>query len=353
MAFENPVVGGTALRIPAIQSPNFQSGSTGWIVRIDGSAEFNNIVIRGSTTTQGLILMYNGTPAAGNLIASIAPAAGTDAFGNSYFAGITSYATDGSGLYTQLKSSGELALGYGSVFPNAGIIQAIGTGMKITSPYTNTAPNDDPVVVAILPGGKTGTDRGYVQYSTNNGRDLSFNVYGPTIVNTQETTSIPLVADAVTGTTADLMSLRVNGSSKFTVDQNGDLPTYSANTYNTYVPAVTGGGTVTFTTQSGWWQRVGKNYLFNAYLVINNAGSGAANVQIDAPVSIERSARQCVLVHTDGLTAGNNGSAELVAFTGGSGATFDRLRNAANANIIGSDLQAGGIITAQGWIRAA
>ena len=353
MGFENPVVGGTALRIPAIQSPNFASGSTGWIIRNDGTAELNNVVIRGSTTTQGLILMYNGTPAAGNLIASIAPSAGTDDFNNAYLAGITTYATDGSGLYTQLKSSGELALGYTSVFQNAGLISAIGTGMQITTPYTNSAPNDDPVVVSILPGGKTGTDRGYVQYSTNNGRDLSFNIYGPTVVNTQETTSIPLVADAVSGTTADLMSLRVNAASQFTVDQNGDLTTYSANTYTTYTPTVTGDGTATYTTKTGWYQRVGKNYSFTAYLVVNNAGSGASNVTITAPASIDRTTRQCVSVSCEGLTAGNNGSCQLVAFTGGSGATFDRLRNSTGVNITGADLQAGALITATGWIRAA
>lgn len=353
MGFENPLVGGNALRRPAMQSPNFASGSAGWIVRIDGSAEFNNVVIRGSTTTQGLILMYNGTPAAGNLIGSIAPTAGTDDFGNAYLAGITTYATDGSGLYTQLKPSGDLALGYTSVFANAGQISAIGTGMQIVTPYTNTAPNDDPVVMSLLPGGKTGTDRGFVQLSTNNGRDLSLNVYGPTVLNTQEAASIPLIVDAVTGTTADLARLRVNGASKFTVDANGDLTTYSANTFDTYVPNVAGGGTATFSTQTGWLQRLGKGYLFNAYLVVGNAGSGAANVQIDAPVSLDRSTRQTVSVHTDGLTAGNNGAAELVSFTGGSGATFDRLRNSTNGNITGADLQAGAIITAQGWIRNA
>ena len=84
----NPIVGGTVLRIPAIESPGFVSGSTGWIIKSDGSAEFNNVVIRGSTTTQGVILLYNGTPAAGNLIVSIAPAAGTDAFGNAYPKGV-------------------------------------------------------------------------------------------------------------------------------------------------------------------------------------------------------------------------------------------------------------------------
>ena len=42
------IVGGTVLRIPAIQSPNFAAGSSGWIVRADGSVEFNNGTFRGS-----------------------------------------------------------------------------------------------------------------------------------------------------------------------------------------------------------------------------------------------------------------------------------------------------------------
>lgn len=52
MGFENPIVGGTALRIPAIQSPNFSSNSetgvTGWQINIDGSASFYNISIGSS-----------------------------------------------------------------------------------------------------------------------------------------------------------------------------------------------------------------------------------------------------------------------------------------------------------------
>jgi hypothetical protein len=97
MGFDNPIVGGTALRIPAIQSPNYSSGSAGWIIRIDGSAEFNNLTIRGTFNGNNFILnasgffIYSGTPAAGNLIASIAAVAGTDSFGNTYLDGVVSY----------------------------------------------------------------------------------------------------------------------------------------------------------------------------------------------------------------------------------------------------------------------
>lgn len=62
MGFQNPIVGGTALRIPAIQSPNFATGVDGWIIRIDGSAEFNNLVLRGIGTGDILIVGTSPNP---------------------------------------------------------------------------------------------------------------------------------------------------------------------------------------------------------------------------------------------------------------------------------------------------
>lgn len=90
---ENPVVGGTVLRRAAIQSPNFVTGASGWSVNQDGSAEFNNLVIRNGQIISGTALFYSGPAAAGNLIASVAAAAGTDSKGNAYLAGVTSYDT--------------------------------------------------------------------------------------------------------------------------------------------------------------------------------------------------------------------------------------------------------------------
>jgi hypothetical protein len=93
----NPIVGGVALRRPAIQSPNFLTGVQGWSINADGSAEFDNLTIRGKfdgtnyeINSSGLFF-YSGTPANGNLIISIARSSGTDAFGNAYLAGVVSY----------------------------------------------------------------------------------------------------------------------------------------------------------------------------------------------------------------------------------------------------------------------
>lgn len=47
-ASNQAIVGGTVLRIPAIQSPDYVPGVSGWIIRQDGSAEFNNGTFRGT-----------------------------------------------------------------------------------------------------------------------------------------------------------------------------------------------------------------------------------------------------------------------------------------------------------------
>lgn len=123
--FENPIVGGIALRIPAIRSPNYVAGSTGWTINIDGSVEFNNGTFRGTVTAgtfQGTdfvintagAFFYSAAPAAGNLIASIASVDSTDSFGNHYLHGVCSYDPIG-GFFVQqadgIVSVGEIVAG--------------------------------------------------------------------------------------------------------------------------------------------------------------------------------------------------------------------------------------------------
>src|SRR5512144_693762 len=109
----NPIVGGTILRRPAIQSPNFVTGSTGWNIAADGSAEFNDLTIRGTffgtdfEVNAAGAFFYSGTPALGNLVVSVTSSAGTDEFGNVYDQGVTVY--DPSGLSTQM-AAGILAI---------------------------------------------------------------------------------------------------------------------------------------------------------------------------------------------------------------------------------------------------
>jgi hypothetical protein len=91
--FANSIVGGQgALIRQAIHSPNFVTGTTGWSINKDGSAEFHDILLTGGSLVvsgagQG-VFVYSSAPALGNLIVSIASAAGTDAYGNPYPQGI-------------------------------------------------------------------------------------------------------------------------------------------------------------------------------------------------------------------------------------------------------------------------
>lgn len=98
---ENPVVGGTVLQRAAIQSPNFVTGSTGWTIKQDGSAEFNNLVVRGGQIISGTALYYSTSPpAAGKLVASVSAASGTDSVGNAYIGpGVFNYVDTGGGQF--------------------------------------------------------------------------------------------------------------------------------------------------------------------------------------------------------------------------------------------------------------
>ena len=103
----DPVVGSTILRRPAIQSPNFVTTVSGWTINADGSAEFNNLTIRGTFQGTEFVInssgqfFYSPTEAAGNLVESIANAAGVDSFGDNYVAG---HATYGSTFATSLNA---------------------------------------------------------------------------------------------------------------------------------------------------------------------------------------------------------------------------------------------------------
>lgn len=53
MPFTNPLVAGTTLIRTAIRSKGYVAGSAGWSVNSDGSAEFNNVTVRGKLYVVG------------------------------------------------------------------------------------------------------------------------------------------------------------------------------------------------------------------------------------------------------------------------------------------------------------
>lgn len=117
--FTNSAVGaGGSLTREQIKSPNYSPGSAGWIVRKDGSAEFNNGVFRGTIQVfnNGAVLIYNTpTPQLHSLVFSLSPAAGTDSAGNNYPAGFAMFdGTFGIQIFAVTEANGL------SLFGNSG-----------------------------------------------------------------------------------------------------------------------------------------------------------------------------------------------------------------------------------------
>jgi hypothetical protein len=152
-------------------------------------------------------------------------------------------------------------------------------------------------------------------------------------------------------------NLTVSGTAAIT----GNL-TVSTTTWTTYTPTVANGGTVTWTTRTGYYYKLGKIVFVCIYLNANAAGSGTSIVTVDMPSSVDRGNRQALTLHAETIGANGNATSsirggECVFFTGGSGATCDRLRvdngTSNESNIQGVDLLSGGLITIQGWYREA
>lgn len=92
--FPDPVVGGGGqLVVPVMRSPNFNlAAQTGWAIFANGDAYFFNVTADGTVTSNSVVVsgagdgvfIYDGTPAFGNLIVSIASGSGYDAYDNTY-----------------------------------------------------------------------------------------------------------------------------------------------------------------------------------------------------------------------------------------------------------------------------
>lgn len=165
-----------------------------------------------------------------------------------------------------------------------------------------------------------------------------------------------LVANLPASTTADLASLKVNASVKAAIGADGAYRIYQGNSPTTFTPNVAGVGTATWTTRTGWSYKVGKMTFVAMHFVVNAAGSGASNVTVDAPITMDGTTDQILLAH---FQSGSTRTGYAVKFAGSSSATFDRIRvqDAGSAdtvsNLVGSQLTTSAVLVIQGWIREA
>lgn len=330
MGFRSSILAGKRLIREAIQSPNFTSGADGWEVRRDGSAEFNDIVIRGGSTTQGQVFVYNGTPAAGNLMLSISPTAGTDEFGNAYVAG--------EGLY---GSTGTLTA-----------LNAAGDTVKLRTDAPSYVSFNASPGLELRPAGGTGLGASVTAYDDSFTRGMLLQSPTPDPDGQSDFSYVQMTGGF--GGVPSAIQLNADGqvwAQGTAFESDGTISTYASSNFNTYTPAITGHGSATFNQRTGYWQRIGPMIFFVAYLTVNAAGSGTGTVTITAPTNIDRSTRQFVPAHLQSLTTGNTGTGAAVAFQSGSGKVFDGIRSPTNGAVMGSDLLSGGVIVIQGFYR--
>lgn len=151
------------LTIGQIFSPDFIAGLSGWEIRKDGTAEFNNLVIRG--TFFGLdfeinsagAFFYGGTPAAGNLVLSAAQSSGNDEFGNAYKQGFTAY-----GPGTAVSMWNDNGLYAGLVFHQTGST-SLTVSPQAFAVTANTGAANEFAQAALTSGKESGNDDAALQ----------------------------------------------------------------------------------------------------------------------------------------------------------------------------------------------
>lgn len=201
--FGNPVVGGTTLVRAAINSPDYVAGQTGWSVKADGSAEFNDVTLRGGQTINGTSLFYQGAnPAANELMASISDAVGQDPEGNWYLDGVCNYGPDpftGIGYICQRSAAGETTWYYSAAMTGAFLPWSVRATLFWNEEglIIQTAGANSPVIIqgqsVTINGGPAIIDGGTAASPTKITTDIWHNVTPP--ANTSGTLRYMLLPD--------------------------------------------------------------------------------------------------------------------------------------------------------------
>lgn len=160
--FNDPVAGGGGTLVrPSLHSPGYSPGVQGWSINKDGSAEFNNLALRGTFNGTDFVInnagafFYSSVPGSNDLVASVAQSSGTDPYGNKYLAGFTTYLETGiNPSFLNMAGSvlqfGQIVTGTPDTADAASVTASAGE-MQLFS-GKNPAPNNDQIVLTLFAG---------------------------------------------------------------------------------------------------------------------------------------------------------------------------------------------------------
>lgn len=286
MTPENPIVGGTILRIPAISSPNFVQNTSGWSIQQNGDAFFADVTITGGNVVvagaNGGVFVYSGTPANGNLVASVAGMAGTDPYGNAYPEGFASYGSGATAGVTALFNVGILEWTYSGFTQNAQIsINPIGAApqMTIIGPSDNADYAQIQLGKGAISGSEVALAADNVVLTTYTDGSIQFNCNPSAAGGSQITTDTPIQLDT-SWTNLTLKNGWVARGGSFAVPQYRMMPDGTVLLRGQMVSGTTTDSTVIATLPVGYQTSVDDNYPIAAF-----PGSTSENAVLEVAVN--------------------------------------------------------------------
>lgn len=205
----------------------------GWSNVASSVLTANTVIVVAGDPNTGLFV-YSGTPATGNLIMSVAAADGTDPYGNSYGAGIISYAVTGPHTGSIAMNAGELLLGQAPDFTNGATVrQSLFLGGNILMNTGTGDSNHAHAANAILTAGTAGAATGTATTPSLQLEDdgattavdlrLSGSVIGTDLAGNLNTWHTPAynagwAGDSAVGGTYQPLQYRIDGQNNLVLD---------------------------------------------------------------------------------------------------------------------------------------
>lgn len=167
-------------------------------------------------------------------------------------------------------------------------------------------------------------------------------------------------ANLPTGTSGDLLNLRVNNAIQAAMGSDGAFRIYGGNSPTAYTPSWSNIGTATMSRNLGWYWRFGKMIWFMMFAQFTSSGGAATTgVMTNFPTTPFRegigpnTTRQFVMGWADGMNIMSPGLMFLPIFAGDTGTVTGALRMYDQSQIQTQHLQNGTIFTVEGWYREA
>jgi hypothetical protein len=319
MQFQDDVVGGTVLVRPAIQSPDYVAGKSGWTINADGTAEFNNVTIRTTLESANFVSGSAGWKLSEDGTAEFSQ---VTVHGNGSKIIAATFETADEGAAVVINDDGSNAIEFYDDSNNVTMVLGAGTPAQFISYNLPKVAKDLKIESGQILFGDVASsfNPAIISAATTGELEATGHTSGTFDVNAR-TRWVPGTDHGTFFVDSPLGLANMNVSGSLTVGTTD---------WTSYTPTVGGGGSATFGIRTGWYYQLGDLVYVEAYITLSAAGSGTSPITVSLPSEPYRGTaqfRQVVSGYGGGIAAGSNtsisGSFCGLVLASGTGAMLD------------------------------